>query len=297
MQLSQMMAAAVNAAPPMWEQDPVEHRTVSDAYARQTRARVDHGIDRVLDTDAGPINARLLVPPTVSAVYLYIHGGAWMMGGNDLADEIMWPRAERGDAAIVSIDYRLAPEHRWPAGADDCLAAARWLIDNAKAEFGTDRLLIGGESAGAHLSAVTLLRMRDEAGREPSPFCGADLRYGMYDLRLSPSARQYTGAFLDRRQLEWTLDLCFDGGDRADTVASPLLADLRGMPPALFTVGTDDSLIDDTVMMWARWRAAGNDAELDIYPGGIHAFDYFPVAAAQRVLDRSVEFIRRAHGG
>jgi acetyl esterase/lipase len=292
-QLSQMMAAAVKAAPPMWEQDPIEHRHTSDAYARSTRVPAEQAVDRVLDTDAGPIEARVLAPSNVSSVYLYIHGGAWMMGANDLADEIMWARAERADTAVVSINYRLAPENPWPAGADDCLAAAQWVIENAKAEFGTDRILIGGESAGAHLSAVTLLRVRDELGGEPSPFCGAELRYGMYDMRLSPSARQYKGAFLDARQLEWVLDLSFAADLRDHPLVSPLLADLRAMPPALFSVGTDDSLVDDTVFMWTRWRAAGNAADLDVYPGGIHAFDYFPSTAATRVLDRSIEFIKR----
>lgn len=293
-QLSQMMKTAVQGAPPMWEQDPIAYRNASDAFTRSTRPRLEHGVDRVLDTDGGPIEARVFTPPTVSSVYLYIHGGAWMMGANDLCDELLWARAERGDTAMVSINYRLAPENPWPAGADDCVAAARWLIDNAKAEFGTDRILIGGESAGAHLSAVTLLRVRDEIG--PPPFCGADLRYGMYDMRLSPSARLYNGAFLDARQLNWVLDLSYDEQLRDDPLVSPLLADLRGLPPALFTVGTDDSLLDDTLFMWARWRAAGNDAELKIHPGGIHAFDHFPSGAASRALDDSVAFIRRVSG-
>jgi acetyl esterase/lipase len=139
---------------------------------------------------------------------------------------------------------------------------------------------------------VTLLRVRDQAGRDPSPFCGADLRYGMYDMRLSPSARLYDGAFLEARSLRWILDLAFDESAREDPLVSPLLADLRGLPPALFTVGTDDSLLDDTLFMWARWRAAGSDAQLSIHPGGIHAFDYFPSASSARALDESVAFIK-----
>ena len=287
--------AAINAAmnqaaagqPPVSTRDPVDIRVESDSFARSTRKRVEEAVDRTI---AG-LPARVFLPPTVESVYLYIHGGAWMMGANDLADEMLWARATRANTAVISMDYRLAPEHRWPAQADDCEAVALWVAEHATEEFGTDRLIIGGDSAGAHLSVVTLLRLRDR--HHASPFCGADLRYGMYDLRLTPGARQYEGAFLDAPALRWILDLCFDADSREDPLVSPLLADLRGLPPALFTVGTNDSLLEDTLFMWARWRAAGNEADLVIHPGGMHAFDYLPVPAAAKSLDDSVAFIQR----
>lgn len=288
--LNALVETALSSAPPAYTRDPIEFRTESDNYSRSTRKEVAEAVERTLDTPAGPIAARVLVPPMVESVYFYIHGGAWMMGARDLADELFWARAQQANCAVVSIDYRLAPEHPWPAPGDDCEAAALWLAKHAADEFGTDRMVIGGDSAGAHLSVVTLLRLRDRHGL--TPFCGADLRYGMYDLRLTPGARQYAGAALDAKTIEWCLDLCFDPASRDDPDVSPIMADLRGLPPALFTVGTNDSLLEDTLFMWTRWRAAGNAAQLVIHPGAMHAFDYLPIAAAQKSIDDSVAFIR-----
>src|SRR5205814_788621 len=102
---------------------------------------------------------------------------------------------------------------------------------------------------------VTLLALRDGAGA--TGFCGADLRYGMFDLRLTGGARLYEGVALEAKTLAWCLDLCFDDDVRDSAPASPILADLRGMPPALLTVGTNDSLLEDSLLMYARWRGAG----------------------------------------
>jgi acetyl esterase/lipase len=270
--------------------DPVTYRELGDAQARATRLRVDEAEERVVDTPGGPMPIRVFLPEDIDGAYLYIHGGAWMGGARDLGDQVAWPRAQRGRVAVVSIDYRLAPEHPWPAAGDDCEAAALWFVDYARRELGTDRLLIGGDSAGAHLSVVTLLRLRDRHGLRP--FCGADLRYGMYDMRLTPSARETRAGFFDGPTLRWVVDTVFPPALRDGPDASPLLADLAGLPPALFTVGTADSMLDDTLLMWFRWQAAGNQAELRLHPGCPHAFDYFPLLAAERAVDDSAAFIR-----
>jgi acetyl esterase/lipase len=284
--MSALVEAMLESQPKITTLDPAVVRKQSDDEARRTRVRVDEAVDRTI---AGGIEARVFTPPTVESVYLYIHGGAWFMGAKDLADEMMWARAQRANTAVVSIDYRLAPEDRWPAQLDDCERAATWLVEDAASEFGSDRIVIGGDSAGAHLSVATLLALRDRHGI--TSLRGADLRYGMYDMRLTPGARQYPGRALNAETLEWCVALCFDQLD--DPLVSPLLADLHGLPPALFTVGTNDSLLEDTLFMWTRWRAAGNDAELVIHPGAIHAFDYMPLPAAAKSIDDSVAFIRR----
>ena len=162
-----------------------------------------------------------------------------------------------------------------PAGPDDCEAAAHWLVENAADRFGSDRLIIGGESAGAHLSLVTMLRLRDRLGS--CPFEAAVLTYGCFDLRGTPSVR----AFGDRPLVlstaicDWFFDQFLAGADPLDPDISPLFADLSGLPPALFTVGDVDPLLDDSTFCYQRYRAAGNDARLDIWPGAIHAWDYF----------------------
>ncbi|MFC0842794.1 alpha/beta hydrolase [Streptomyces noboritoensis] len=113
--------------------------------------RLPHGRDRVVE---GGVKVRVFVPEHVDGVYLHIHGGGWVFGSADGQDERLWRLAEEARPTVVSVEYRLAPEHPFLTGPDDCEAAARWLVKNAAAEFGTERLLIGGESAGAHLSVL-----------------------------------------------------------------------------------------------------------------------------------------------
>lgn len=243
----------------------------------------------------GDIALRIIAPETPKGVYLHFHGGGWVFGSADGQDPMLERIADTTGLACVSVEYRLAPEHPYPAGPDDCESAALWLVENAKREFGTDLLTIGGESAGGHLAAVTLLRMRDRHGF--TGFAGANLVFGAFDLRWTPSARSYGN---DRYLILRTLDLekfdaCFlpENVDRADPDISPLMANLHDMPPALFTVGTDDALLDDSLFMHARWAAAGNEAELAVYPGGAHGFVAFPGALAASAVQRMDAFLKR----
>ncbi|MFE1755732.1 alpha/beta hydrolase, partial [Streptomyces anandii] len=149
--------------------------------------RLPQGQDRVVE---GGVKVRVFVPEHVDGVYLHFHGGGWTFGSADGQDERLWRLAEHARLAVVSVDYRLAPEHPFPAGPEDCEAAARWLVKHAAAEFGTKRLLIGGESAGAHLSVVTLLRLRDRHDITGA-FRAAHLLFGPYDLSMTPSQRLF----------------------------------------------------------------------------------------------------------
>lgn len=239
---------------------------------------------------------RVFKPETIRGIYLHIHGGGHTLGGADLQDQTLEELATSLHVAVVSVDYRLAPEHPFPAGPDDCETAALWLVENARAEFGAERIVIGGESAGAHLSALTLLRMRDRHGY--AGFAGANLIYGVYDLSMTPSNRNWGDRLLiiNRRTIDWFCDNFlppdgFDNEARRAPEISPLYADLAQMPPALFTIGTLDPLLDDSLFMSQRWLQAGAEAELAIYPGGIHAFDAFPITIAAQARRRMADFI------
>ncbi|HTZ08473.1 MAG TPA: alpha/beta hydrolase [Acidimicrobiales bacterium] len=244
----------------------------------------DQGRDRVIPGPAGPLRLREFRPEEIRGVLLHFHGGGWVTGSPELTDLLHEALSRSLGLAVVSVDYRLAPEHPYPAAPDDCEAAARWLLESAEAEYGTDRLLVGGESAGAHLAAVTLLRLRHgAAGR----FCGANLVFGAYDLSGTPSARGVgttPGAdVLDPDEIAFMLEQFTPGAspeERRRPDLSPLYADLGGMPPALFTVGTADHLFDDTLFMAGRWVAAGNEAELLVYPDGPHACIGVPTVLA-----------------
>ncbi|MEK6418347.1 MAG: alpha/beta hydrolase [Burkholderia gladioli] len=241
----------------------------------------------------GEIALRILVPETVRGVYLHIHGGGWMLGTPDMQDLLLETIGAAAGLAAVSVDYRLAPEHPFPAPVDDCVAAARWLIAHAEAEFGATWLAIGGESAGAHLAASTLVRLRD-AG-QVGAFRAANLTFGYFDLSLTPSARRARGtAFVDREMLERMSDAYRGGADGRDPAVSPLYADLSGLPAALFSVGTIDPLVDDTLFMHARWQAAANVAELAVYPGGVHGFHLLGGELADAANARIGRFLSEA---
>ncbi len=239
------------------------------------------------------IALRVIAPDRPRGVYLHIHGGGWVLGSSDLQDPMLERIADNTGLAVVSVEYRLAPEHPYPAGPDDCEAAAAWLVQNAKSEFGSEVLTIGGESAGGHLAAVTVLRMRDRYGYVG--FRGANFVYGAFDLSMTPSQL----AFGNRRLVLRTIDMQQFYNAFLPTIAdrrmpdiSPLYADLSGLCPALFSVGTSDALLDDTLFMHARWVAAGNEAELAIYPGGAHGFTLFPNRLADESGERSEAFLR-----
>jgi acetyl esterase len=247
--------------------------------------------------DGNEIPLRIIAPDQPRGVYLHIHGGGWVLGSADGQDPMLERIADNTGLVAVSVEYRLAPENPYPAGPDDCEFAAAWLVQNAKVEFGSDVLTIGGESAGGHLSAVTVLRMRDRYGY--TGFRGANFVYGAFDMSMTPSQL----AFGDRRLVLRTIDIQQFGNAFLPTVTdrrvpdiSPLYADLAGLCPALFSVGTQDALLDDSLFMHARWVAAGNEAELAIYPGGAHGFTLFPNRLADEAGARSEEFLRSVVG-
>jgi len=238
---------------------------------------------------------------TPRGIYLHIHGGGWCVGRADGQDQFLEYFMTTYNMAVVSVEYRLAPEHPFPAGPDDCEAAAVWLVENAVKEFGTDAIVIGGESAGAHLAALTLLRMRDNHGY--TGFRGANLLYGAFDLSMTPAVRNWgeRHLILNTPVTEWFGDQFLPPADfprekRRDPSISPLYADLRDMPPAIFSCGTLDPLIDDTLFMASRWTSAGNAAELHLYPGGVHAFNAFPTKIAEAANTRMMSFLAERAG-
>lgn len=251
-----------------------------------------------IDGPAGKLKLRV-VPPEGNVsrgVYLHIHGGGHVLGAADQQDRLLERIADGASLTSISVEYRLAPENPYPAGPDDCEAAALWVADNLR-DFGGDKLAIGGESAGAHLSALTILRLRDKHGR--TPFHAANLVFGVFDLGMTPSAR----TFGDERLVLRTLDIhkfgeAFLPGlsdeQKRSPELSPLYADVRGLCPALFTIGTRDALLDDSLFMHARWIAAGNKAELDIYPGACHGFIAFPNTQAAQSVKSQIAFLNSA---
>jgi acetyl esterase/lipase len=246
----------------------------------------------------GDVRLRVIAPEGAPrGVYLHFHGGGWTLGAADMQDPQLAAFADATGLVAVSVDYRLGPEHPFPACADDCEDAARWLIQRGSSELGApSRLTLGGESAGAHLAALTLLRLRDGHGITGA-FRAANLVFGAFDLSMAPSARLWgdRNLVLSVPIMSFFTDNLLPGVDRETRRAptySPLFADLRGMPPAIFTVGTLDPLLDDTLFMAARWSATGVTTELHVWPEAIHGFTGFPLAIARAATGTMETFLR-----
>jgi acetyl esterase/lipase len=231
-----------------------------------------------VDVPGAPaIALRVLAPDNPKGVYLHLHAGGLVIGSADAQDPLLERIADGVGLACVSVEYRLAPEHPYPAAWDDCEAAALWLAKNAKSEFGTNALSIGGESAGATLAVPTLVRMRDRHGF--TGFKAANLSYGNYDTSMTPSQKWLgeNGFLLHLSDISRCSDAYApDVTTRRNPDMSALYANVRAMPPALFTVGTLDPFLDDSLFLYARWIAAGNEAELAVFPGAPHGFNLSP---------------------
>jgi acetyl esterase len=253
--------------------------------------QLEEAQDRLVPGSGGEIPIRVFIPEQVKGIYMHIHGGGFMLGTANQQDELLGAISKNCLVAVVSVDYRLAPENPHPAGPDDCEAVALWLAEKSRSEFGSDKLVIGGESAGANLSVVTLLRMRDR--HDFTGFSGAVLTYGGYDLSMTPSARCWGERYLilTTKIIEWFHSNYAPRETYFGPDVSPLYADLCGLPPALFTIGTLDPLLDDSLFMHMRWLAAGNTSELVVYPGGIHAFNFFPIKLADKANAKINDFI------
>ena len=244
------------------------------------------------------VQVRVIAPDSPRGAYLHLHPGGLVLGTADMMDGRLRAIAEATGLAAVSVDYRLAPEHPYPAAWDDAETAAVWLAKEVAAEFGGATLAIGGESAGATLAVPTLVRMRDKHGF--TGFYAANLSYGNYDSTGSPSNRWNgnPGLFIREVDIAYCAD-CYapDKSMRRDPDMSPIFADLHGLPPALFSVGTADPFLDDSLFMASRWLAAGNEAELALYPGAIHGFNAFPYTQATEANARIDAFLREKTGG
>jgi acetyl esterase len=243
---------------------------------------------------AGNIPLTIFKPDTIRAVVLDIHGGGWIQGSPEYDAQFNDELARTCKVAVVSVDYRLAPENSFPACIEDCKAAAKWLVNNAKKEFGTDKIFVSGASAGGHLAAVTTLYIRDSL-KAIDKVKGVNLIYGVYDLGRTPSQRLATdSSFLSKRDMQEIFQLVFGGWSIEKLQSpqySPLYANLHGLPPALFTVGAADPLADDTYFMEARWRMSGNKTYLAVYPESGHGVDLFPTKMAKIAKGKMYQWI------
>ena len=285
---------------------PPEARTVYLASRRVLQPDpppVAEVLELAADGPAGPIPLRLYrgqgadkVRPQPAVVFF--HGGGWVIGDLESHDQPCRALANAIPAIVVAVDYRLAPEHKFPAAVDDAIAATRWISQHA-ARLGIDatRLAVGGDSAGGNLAAVTALDARDRGG---PPIAGQVLIYPCTDMYIDhPSHQRHaTQLPLTRAGMHWFIGHYLRGpGDKDDWRASPLrAADFARLPPALVITAGFDPLRDEGEAYAAALRGAGVPVEHERFEGQIHGFVAMGrmVADADRAIRRAAAFLRQA---
>jgi acetyl esterase/lipase len=275
---------------------PSDSLTVAQRRAQYERAEKffptppDVKVEHVIAPTAP---AEWLSPPGArdDAAVLYLHGGGYVIGS---------PRSHRHLAAAIGAaaktrvlvpDYRLAPEHPFPAAVDDAVAAYRWLLDRAIAP---SRIVVAGDSAGGGLTVATLLALRD-AG-VPLPAAGVCISpwTDLTGSGVSYRTRADVDPIVKREGIDGMATAYLAGKDPKTPLASPLFAELRGLPPLLIHVGDDEVLLDDAVQLAERARKAGVDATLDVSDKMIHVWHwFFPMLdEGQAAIDRIGEFVK-----
>lgn len=243
---------------------------------RELEAEVSPGVALKLRHIAGSSERPSHLEPR--GVLVYFHGGGWVVGSRLTHDAYCQDLAQHTGLQVVSVEYRLAPEHRFPTAAEDCYAATRWVAEHREEILGeidgdSDLLVVAGDSAGGNLAAVTTLLARERGGPQID---GQILIYPITDCRFDRSSYQANaqGYHLSRDMMRWFWEqYAPDARDRQHWIASPLRAeDHRQLPPALVMTAEFDPLCDEGEEYAARLTEAGVPTSLKRYDGMIHGF-------------------------
>ncbi|KAK4202023.1 Alpha/Beta hydrolase protein [Triangularia verruculosa] len=238
-------------------------------------------------------------------LFLHIHGGGFVMGTHQHQDGKLRDYANTFQLTAISVDYRRTPEDPWPAQIHDCFDVAEYLVDSGESAFGSKLLFISGESAGGNLSAETAFHLI--RSRPNYQIAGLILLYGWFDVTQNlPMAATFKRPVIANNEKMLGFALAYTPGmtieERRNPLVSPIYEDMQGLaraapggklPPALFLCGTEDPLLDDTLLMSTKWMIAGSEAIVKIYPGACHAFTAIPgYTAAEEAWDATVQFMR-----
>lgn len=221
------------------------------------------------------LKARLYRPKAGKLpVILYLHGGGWVFCDLDTHDRLCRMLAEESDAAVLSLDYRLAPEHPFPAAHDDAMAAVSWIRSEGPSRgLDAERILAAGDSAGANLALGLMVGLRDGGHKQIQ---GGAIFYGCLEPNHETNSHKTLGSgaynlSTERMKFFWRAWL---GGTPAspDTRAAPLLADMKGLPRMYLNAAALDPLLDDSIKLAEKLKAAGVPHKFDLYEGVIHGF-------------------------
>ena len=272
---------------PLHEMTPEEARGLGGALRDMygPGPEVAHVVDESVPVAGGSVPVRILAPEAPRAVFVYYHGGGWVIGSLDESDTLARKIVERTGAAVVLVDYRLAPEHRYPVAVQDSWAALLWSVRHFEEHGAVLPLIVGGDSAGGNLAAIMAQRAKAEGGPAIAlqvlvyPVTDADLDNASYS---DPSNQ----LMLSRDSMVWFWDhYAPDQASRRRADASPLQAtDLAGLPPAVVLTAEHDVLRDEGEAYAEKLRAAGVAVQSRRFEGQMHGFftmvNVLPGAAA-----------------
>jgi len=284
---------------------PPEQRRVCElvrAPWRQGGPKMASTRELAIATARGPVRLRIHDPQATDApkpALIYLHGGGWTLFSIDTHDRVMREYAHRAGVVVVGVDYALAPEAPFPAALEQIVEVVRWLARGGGGpQIDTRKIAIGGDSAGGNLAVSTALVLR-QAG-EGELLKALLLIYGGFDNEPSPEAdRRYGGPGYmltpEERVVFWR-NYVPDPKDLQNPLARPILADLRGLPPAMLVVGECDILVDHNRTMAGRFEAAGVPVRLNVYSGATHSFiEAMSIAeVARRALQDSSDWLAHA---
>ena len=245
--------------------------------------------------DAGGVPAAWVEAPGIDSgrAILYLHGGGYVIGSIDTHRELAGRLSQAAAARVLIIEYRLAPEHPYPAAVEDATAAYRWLL--ARGGATAARTVVAGDSAGGGLTLATMLALRD-AG-DPLPAAGVCLSpwVDMEGTGDSMTAKADVDPMVRHEGLVRMAGLYLNGADPRTPLAAPLYADLSGLPPLLIHVGTAETLLDDATRLAERAKKAGVEVTLESWDDMIHVWHLFAplLPEGQRAVERVGEYVRQ----
>jgi monoterpene epsilon-lactone hydrolase len=224
--------------------------------------------------DAGGVPAEWVTAPGCdpARAVLYLHGGGYVIGSINTHRRLAYDISAASGVRVLVIDYRLAPEHPFPAAVEDAATAWRWLLQQG---FATTRLAIAGDSAGGGLTLATLVNLRDKKLGLPACAVAISPWVDLEGEGNSITARAAQDPMVQKDGLLWMAGLYLNGKDAKTPLAAPLHADLKGLPPILVQVGTAETLLDDATRIAEKLHAAGVDVRLAIWPNMLHVFPLF----------------------
>lgn len=226
------------------------------------------------EVDAGGVPAIWADPEGGSTEHViqYVHGGGYKIGSANGYRNFTGQLARAVGCRVLSVDYRLAPEHPHPAAVDDSTAAYRWLLEQG---YSPDRIAISGDSAGGGLTLSTLLKLRDEGVVLPAAGVPISPWVDLEGLGESMTTRADVDVLIDPVNLKEWADVFLAGQDARDPLVAPLYGDFTGIPPLLIQVGDEETLLDDSTRMAEVAGGAGVDVSLEVFPEMQHVFQLF----------------------